>query len=51
MKAKISIGHHKKMIDAIKRREVELLKKLTQEHIQIGKEVILAEIHKGTIKL
>lgn len=51
MKAKISIDHHKKMIDAIKRREVELLKKLTQEHIQIGKEVILAEIHKGTIKL
>jgi DNA-binding GntR family transcriptional regulator len=51
MKAKISIDHHKKMIDAIKRREVELLKKLTQEHIQIGKEVILAEIQKGTIKL
>ena len=51
MKAMISIDHHKKMIHAIKKREVELLKKLTQEHIQIGKEVILAEIQKGTIKL
>jgi hypothetical protein len=39
------------MIHAIKKREVELLKNLTQEHIQIGKEVILAEIMKGTIKL
>jgi DNA-binding GntR family transcriptional regulator len=51
MKAMISIDHHKKMIHAIKKREVELLKNLTQEHIQIGKEVILAEIMKGTIKL
>lgn len=51
LKAKISIDHHKKMVDAIKKRDVQLLKKLTQEHIQIGKEVILAEIEKGTIKL
>jgi len=50
-KAKISIDHHKKMIDAIKKGEVGLLKKLAQEHIQIGKEVLLAEIEKGTIKL
>jgi len=51
LKAKISIDHHKKMIEAIKRRDVQLLKKLAQEHIQIGKEVILAEIEKGAIKL
>jgi DNA-binding GntR family transcriptional regulator len=51
LKAKISIDHHKKMIDAIKKRDIQLLKKLAQEHIQIGKEVILAEIEKGTIKL
>jgi len=51
LKAKISIDHHKKMVDAIKKRDVQLLKKLAQEHIQIGKEVILAEIEKGTIKL
>jgi len=50
-KAKVSIDHHKKMMEAIKRRDVELLKKLTQEHIQIGKEVILAEIEQGTIVL
>jgi DNA-binding GntR family transcriptional regulator len=51
LKAKISIDHHKKMIDAIKKRDIELLKNLAQEHIQIGKEVILAEIEKGAIKL
>jgi len=51
LKAKISIDHHKKMTDAIKKRDVQLLKKLAQEHIQIGKEVILAEIEKGAIKL
>jgi len=51
LKAKISIDHHKKMIDAIKKKDIQLLKKLAQEHIQIGKEVILAEIEKGTIKL
>lgn len=51
LKAKISIDHHKKMSDAIKKRDVQLLKKLAQEHIQIGKEVILAEIEKGAIKL
>jgi DNA-binding GntR family transcriptional regulator len=51
MKAKISIDHHKKMIEAIKKNDIQLLKRLAQEHIQIGKEVILAEIEKGTIKL
>jgi DNA-binding GntR family transcriptional regulator len=51
LKAKISIDHHKKMIDAIKKRDVQLLRKLAQEHIQIGKEVILGEIERGTIKL
>ncbi len=50
-KAKVSIDHHKKMVEAIKKKDVELLKKLTQEHIQVGKEVILTEIEKGTIKL
>ena len=50
-KAKVSIDHHKKMMEAIKKRDVELLKKLTQEHIQIGKEVILVEIEQGTIVL
>ncbi len=50
-KARISIEHHKKMIDAIKKKDVELLKKLTQEHIRVGKEVILSAIEKGTIKL
>jgi DNA-binding GntR family transcriptional regulator len=50
-KANISIDHHKKMIDAIRKRDVQLLQNLTQEHIQIGKEVILAEIEKGAIKL
>jgi hypothetical protein len=39
------------MIDAIKKNEVTLLKRLAQEHIQVGKEVILAEINKGSIKL
>jgi DNA-binding GntR family transcriptional regulator len=50
-KARISIEHHKRMIDAIKRKDVDLLKKLVQEHIQVGKEVILSEIENGTIKL
>lgn len=50
-KAKVSIDHHKKMIEAIKKREVDLLKRLAQEHIQVGKEVILAEIEKGAIVL
>ena len=50
-KAKISIDHHKKMIEAIKKREVTLLKRAAQEHIQVGKEVILAEMNKGSIKL
>jgi len=50
-KAKLSINHHKKIIEAIKKRDVELIKKLTQEHILIGKDIILAEIEKGTIKL
>jgi len=50
-KARISVEHHKMMIEAIKKREVDLLKRLAQEHIQIGKEVILTEIEKGTIKL
>lgn len=50
-KAKISIDHHKRMIDAIKKKDGELLKRLTQEHIQVGKEVILSEIDKGTLRL
>lgn len=50
-KAKISIEHHKKMVDAIKKRNVELLKQLINEHIRVGKEIILAEIEKGTIRL
>ncbi len=50
-KAQISIDHHKRMLEAIKKKNVELLKKLAQEHIQVGKEVILAEIEKGNIKL
>jgi DNA-binding GntR family transcriptional regulator len=50
-KAKISIEHHKRIIDAINKMDIKLLKKLTQEHIQVGKEVILSEIAKGTIKL
>jgi DNA-binding GntR family transcriptional regulator len=39
------------MMEAIKKRDVDLLKRLAQEHIQVGKEVILAEIEKGTIVL
>lgn len=39
------------MIDAIKKEEGGLLKRLPQEHIQIGKEVLLAENKKGTINL
>jgi DNA-binding GntR family transcriptional regulator len=50
-KAAISIDHHRKMLQAIKKNDVQLLKKLTEEHVQIGKEVILAEIENGTIKL
>lgn len=50
-KAGISIDHHEKMIQAIKKKDVETLKKWTQEHIKIGKEVIFAEIEKGTLKL
>jgi len=50
-KAEISIDHHRKMIQAIKKKDVDILKKLTHEHIHIGKEVIFAEIEKGTMKL
>lgn len=50
-KARISIEHHMRMINAIKRKDIDLLKKLVQEHIRVGKEVILSEIEKGTIKL
>jgi DNA-binding GntR family transcriptional regulator len=50
-KAGISIDHHEKMIQAIKKKNVETLKQWTQEHIRIGKEVIFAEIEKGTLKL
>ena len=50
-KAKISIDHHRKMIQAIKKKDVDDLKKLTHEHIHIGKEVIFAEIEKGAIIL
>ncbi len=50
-KAKVSIEHHKRMIDAIKKKDGELLKRLIQEHIQVGKEVILSEIEKGNIRL
>ena len=50
-KAGVSVAHHKKMVDAMKKREIELLKKLTQTHIQIGKDVILTEVEKGVIKL
>lgn len=48
-KAKVSIEHHKKMIEAMKKKDGELLKQLIREHIQIGKEVMLSEIEKGTI--
>jgi DNA-binding GntR family transcriptional regulator len=47
----MSIDHHGKMIQAIKKKDVDALKRLTREHIQIGKEVIFAEIEKGTLKL
>lgn len=50
-KAEISIDHHRKMIQAIKKKNVDDLKRLTHEHIHIGKEVIFAEIEKGTIRL
>jgi len=50
-KARISIEHHMRMINAIKRKDIDLLKKLVQEHIRVGKEVILSEIEKGNIKL
>lgn len=50
-KARMSVEHHKRMVEAIKRRDVELLKKIIQEHIQVGKEVILSEIDKGNLKL
>jgi DNA-binding GntR family transcriptional regulator len=50
-KAGMSIDHHGKMIQAIKKKDVDTLKRLTREHIQIGKEVIFAEIEKGTLKL
>jgi DNA-binding GntR family transcriptional regulator len=50
-KAEISIDHHRKMLQAIRKNDVQLLKKLTDEHIQTGKAVILAEIEKGAIKL
>lgn len=50
-KAEISIDHHRKMIQAIKKKDVDILRKLTHEHIHIGKEVIFAEIEKGTMKL
>jgi DNA-binding GntR family transcriptional regulator len=49
--AKVSIAHHKKMIKAIKKRDANLLKAMTQEHILTGKDTILAEVEKGTIKL
>jgi DNA-binding GntR family transcriptional regulator len=50
-KAGISIDHHGKMIQAIRKKDVGALKQLAQEHVQIGKEVIFAEIEKGTLTL
>jgi DNA-binding GntR family transcriptional regulator len=50
-KAKISIDHHGKMIQAIKGKDVDTLRELTQEHVQIGKDVIFKEIEKATLKL
>jgi DNA-binding GntR family transcriptional regulator len=50
-KAKISVEHHKKMIEAIKKKNTNLLKTLVEEHILAGKEIILSEIEKGTVKL
>jgi DNA-binding GntR family transcriptional regulator len=49
--ARISIEHHMKMIEAIKKKDRDLVVKLTGEHILRGKEIILAEIEKGNIKL
>jgi DNA-binding GntR family transcriptional regulator len=50
-KAGMSIDHHGEMIQAIKKKDADARKRLTREHIQIGKEMIFAEIEKGTIKL
>lgn len=50
-KAKFSVEHHKKMVEAIKKKNTNLLKKIIEEHILDGKEIILSEIEKGTIKL
>jgi len=50
-KPKLSVEHHKKMIEAIKKKNTNLLKTIIEEHILAGKEIILSEIEKGTIKL
>jgi len=50
-KAKLSVEHHKKMIEAIKKKKTNLLKTIIEEHILAGKEIILSEIERGTIKL
>lgn len=49
--AKISIEHHMKMIRALKKKDRDLVVKLAGEHILRGKEIILAEIRKGNIRL
>ena len=49
--ANVSIDDHKRMMEAIKTKDKELLQRLTQEHILKGKEVILSRIEEGTVPL
>jgi DNA-binding GntR family transcriptional regulator len=48
--AKLSINHHKQMIQAIKEKDLDSLKTLTVQHAMKGKEIIMTEVEEGNIK-
>jgi DNA-binding GntR family transcriptional regulator len=49
-RAKLSIQHHRRMIEALKKKNAKKLQSLTRQHIMKGKEIILTEIEKGNVK-
>jgi len=45
-----SLRDHKKMLSAMKKRESALVERLVKEHILRGKEIVLKEFEKGTVR-
>ncbi|NIS60411.1 MAG: hypothetical protein GTO13_06865 [Proteobacteria bacterium] len=45
-----SLRDHKKMLSAMKKRESALVERLVKEHILWGKEIVLGEFQKGTVR-